>query len=261
MSKLEVLKAELDAIEAAEQWDHPAHQWLSEQVEELEREEAAKPPAPTPAPAQQASDTVAALEIEMQAALANPERYSDAQRDQLVTRYNTAVMAAGQSQQTETVDLGALTRDMLTAGADPSKLSDEQRTELLRRYDKATRQRPDARVDSPDLAERMEAARQAQERGEDVDVDALMAQFEHWQSQQLAASRDPANFPPELQEAAKVLYAAEDAMHRPADPVDAAIGDLNRYVRGMKPPTLEEQLEAAGVQVELEPAGEGQGDG
>jgi hypothetical protein len=40
--------------------------------------------------------------------------------------------------------------------------------------------------------------------------------------------------------------------------VDAAIGDLNRYVRGMKPPTLEQQLEALGVSAE--PTGEGQGD-
>ncbi len=252
-SKLEVLKAELDALEAADAYDAPQYDWLCEQVEWLTREEAAKPPTPEPTPATQADDPIRALEAEMQAALANPERFTDAQRDELVTRYNAAVMAAGQFQQPEAVDLGALQRDMLTAQADPSKLDDEQRAELLRRYDQATRRRPTARADSPDLAERMEAAVQAQERGEEVDVDGLMGQFETWQMEQLAAARDPASFPPELQDAAKVLYAAEAAMHRPADPVDAAIGDLNRYVRGMKPPSLAEQLEALGVQVEPEP--------
>ncbi len=236
-SKLEVLKAELDALEAADAYDAPQYDWLCEQVEWLTREEAAKPPTPEPTPATQADDPIRALEAEMQAALANPERFTDAQRDELVTRYNAAVMAAGQFQQPEAVDLGALQRDMLTAQADPSKLDDEQRAELLRRYDQATRRRPTARADSPDLAERM----------------GLMGQFETWQMEQLAAARDPASFPPELQDAAKVLYAAEAAMHRPADPVDAAIGDLNRYVRGMKPPSLAEQLEALGVQVEPEP--------
>jgi hypothetical protein len=131
----------------------------------------------------------------MQAALTNPERFTDAQRDQLVTRYNAAVMAAGQPQQ-ETTDLGQLQRDMLTAQANPGALDDDQRAEFLRRYDRATRQRPIARADSPDLAERMEAAVQAQQRGEEVDVDGLMGQFEQWQMEQIQKARDPANFPP-----------------------------------------------------------------
>ncbi len=147
-SKLEVLKAELDALEAADAYDAPQYDWLCEQVEWLTREEAAKPPTPEPTPATQADDPIRALEAEMQAALANPERFTDAQRDELVTRYNAAVMAAGQFQQPEAVDLGALQRDMLTAQADPSKLDDEQRAELLRRYDQATRRRPTARADS-----------------------------------------------------------------------------------------------------------------
>ena len=74
-------------------------------------------------------------------------RFTDAQRDQIVARYNPAVMAAGQSgQQTETVDVAQVHREMVEAGADPSKLTDEQRAELLRRHDRATRQQqPTAR--------------------------------------------------------------------------------------------------------------------
>jgi hypothetical protein len=82
----------------------------------------------------------------MMVALANPVRFTDAQRDQIVARYNAPVMAAGQSGQTETVDVAQVHRETVEAGADPSKLTGEQRAELLRRYDRATReQQPTAR--------------------------------------------------------------------------------------------------------------------
>jgi predicted nucleic acid-binding Zn-ribbon protein len=156
-----------------------------------------------------------------------------------VRRYNSAVVASGQSQP-ETIDAAQVAREMLAAQANPGALTDRQRADLLARYNRLAGQQSTARADSPDLAERMEAARQAQERGEQVDVAALMGQFEAWQSEQLQAARDPANLPPELQEAAKVIYAAEAEMHRPADPVRAAVDDLNAYVRSMRLPTLDE---------------------
>jgi hypothetical protein len=159
-----------------------------------------------------------ALSSEMMVALANPERFTDPQRDEIVARYNAAVMAPGQSGQTETVDVAQVHRETVEAGADPSKLTGEQRAELLRRYDRATReQQPTARTGA-DLAERLEAARQPQERGEEVDVDGLMPQFQTWQEQQVAAGRYLANLPLELQETARTIYAASEAMNRPADP-------------------------------------------
>jgi hypothetical protein len=255
-ARLETLRAERDGLEQAEKWDHPAYDWLCEQVEALEAAEAAgqatQAPTPTTAPA---GDPIQALVVEMERAAANPGRLTDAERDDLVRRYNAAGRDAAWRAEAETAatDVAQVRRDMIEAAADPSKLSDEQRADVVGRYNRLARQQqPVARPDSPDLAERMEAARQAQERGEEVDVAGLMAQFGTWQEEQLAASRDPATSPPELQDAGKVLYAAEAEMGRPADPVEAAIGDLNRYVRGMRPPTGEEQLAALGVEPEPE---------
>jgi hypothetical protein len=47
-TRLETLWAERDALEQAGEWDHAAYDWLCEQVEALEREEAARPSAPAP---------------------------------------------------------------------------------------------------------------------------------------------------------------------------------------------------------------------
>ncbi len=55
-----------------------------------------------------------------------------------------------------------------------------------------------------------------------------------------------------MQAELKRLQAAE------RDPTDTALAMYNDAVRAAKPPTLERQLEALGVQVEPEPAGEGQ---
>jgi hypothetical protein len=176
-TRLAGLIAERDALEQAEHWDHAALPWLCEQIEVLEREEAAKPPAPAPTPAtRETSDPVAALVADFEQAAAHPERYTEQQISDLVSRYNA--MVTGAVQQAEAVDAAQVHRDMVEMGAHSERYSDEQRSELLHRYDRATRQRPVARMDSPDLAERLEAARQAQERGEEVDVDGLMGQFQ-----------------------------------------------------------------------------------
>jgi hypothetical protein len=288
-TRLETLRAERDAIEAADDWGHPAHQWLCEQVEKLEREEKAKAPAPAPAPTTEpATDPFQALETEMTDALARQAAGHDVDVDALLRRWNGKLADMGRTRDPdlqlmpeaarladtrrprEASDLAQLQRRMVEAGADLGALTDSERDALMRDWNHASPGRGTAAelradLDSQDLATRMRAAEALQSRGEELPeglVERLTGEdFTQWQERQLAAARDPASFPPELQEAAKVLYAAEAAMGRPADPVEAAIGDLNAYVRGMKPPTLEQQLEALGVQVEPEPAGEGQGDG
>jgi hypothetical protein len=301
-TRLETLRAERDQIEAAEQWDHPAHKWLCEQVEALEAEERAKAPAPAPAPTTEpAADPFQALETEMTDALARQAAGHDVDADALIARWNHQLADAGRTldpafslerddvqladhrRPRDATDLADLQRRMVeagadldplqrrtVAGADPSKLSDAERDQLVRDWNRAAPGRGTAAelradLESSDLATRMRAAEALQRRGEELPeglVERLTGEdLMAWQSQQLAASRDPASFPPELQEAAKVMFQAEDAQGRPADPVDAAIGDFNAWIRRQRPPTVEEQLAALGVQVEPEPAGEGQGDG
>ncbi len=102
----------------------------------------------------------------------------------------------------------------------------------------------------------MEAAVAAQERGKDVDVDHLMAEFQQWQEQQLAAARNPANYSAEMRpvmEALQQAEAHEASLARPADPTDTALAMFNDAVRKVRPPTLAEQLAALGIQAEPEP--------
>jgi hypothetical protein len=256
-ARLEVLKAELDALEAADAYDAPQYDWLFSEVDKLEAEEkAAKPSAPQSTPTGEPEADLAARMLAMQA---SPHKYTDDQRAAILREYNAAVADAGQSQP-EATDLQALQRDMLQAGADPAMLDDAGRDALLARYNKASAGRPRSAValradlGSQDLGTRLEAAAELQRRGEELPeglVDRLTGEdFTQWQTERIAASRDPANLPEPLREAAKVLYAAEEAMNRPADPVAAAIGDLNSYVRGMRPPTPEEQLAELGVEPE-----------
>jgi hypothetical protein len=262
-TKLEIFKAELEALEAADGYGEAHYDYLVEQVERLEREEASKPAASAPASATAPdADPFQALQTEMQAALANPGRFTDAQIDELVTRFNAAVIAAGTTS-TERVDIGQLQRDMATATSNPGALSDSEHTELLRRYNAAARQGPERRTSealrgelaSGDLPARMRAAEALQQRGllEDGVADALVMEYQA--SCQAAAERglDVAALPPELQEAAKAILAAQAALEVPADPTEAALHQLDQAIRSMKSPTLAEQLEALGVQAEPEP--------
>jgi hypothetical protein len=255
--QLKVFQAELDRLEAEDRWDDPGYDFLAAKVEELKAAERSKPSAPrAPAAAESEADALAKLTADMEKAAANMDAVTDEQAADLVARFN-AMASAGLSQ-SEAVDLAALQRDMTIAGADANALTDEQRTELMGRFNRAARQQPVARPDSQDLGERMLAALQAHERGEDVPDELVHRltgeEFMAWQQQRLEAARDPANLPPEIQDAAKVLYQAEAEMHRPADPVDAALGDLRAYVQSMRPPSVAEQLEALGVEPEPEPA-------
>ncbi len=261
-TRLETLRAELDAIEAAGQWDHPAHQWLCEQVERLEREEKSKPAAPAAAPAtQQAGDPVAALVADMQAAHAHPERFTDQYISDLVSRYNAQVSESGRT--AERIDMAQVHREMLTAEANPGALSDEQHADLLARYNAAVVQGPERRTTEvlradlagSDLGARMRAAEALGERGELDDATASEIVAAYNLEVDAAAERDPdvASLPPQLQDAAKAVYAAQAALEVPADPTEAALHQLDQAIRSMKPPTLAEQLEALGVQVEPDP--------
>jgi len=263
-TRLEMLRAERDLIEGRDDWANPALGYLNDTITALEAEERAKPPAATPTTEPEA-DPVAALASEMQAMLANPGRYSDAQHDQAVTRFNQAVIAAGQTQ-AERVDIQALTRDMAAAGADPgalSKLDDDQRADLLRRYNRAAVQRPERRTSEVlrgdlaggDLPARMRAATELQARGE-LDDSEASAVVDAYNSEVSAAGErglDVAALPAELQEPAKAILAAQAALEIPPDPADAALHQLNQAIRSMKPASLEEQLEGLGVQAEPEP--------
>jgi hypothetical protein len=105
-----------------------------------------------------------------------------------------------------------------------------------------------------DLPARMAAAAALQQRGllEDGVADALVVEYQA--DCQVAAERglDVAALPPELQEAAAAILKAKAALEVPPDPVAAALHQLDQAIGSMKPPTLEKQLEAAGIQVESE---------
>jgi hypothetical protein len=265
MSELEVFRAELERLEQADEWDHPAYDFLAAKVSELQAAERKSQPATTSSQTGSGSpdsDPLQALQTEMRAALANPGKYSDAQRDTLVTRFNTQVIEAGAAG-AERVDVGQLARDMVGAG-DSSTLTDEQRAELSRRYDQATRQGPERRtvkalrgeLAGGDLAARMEAGAVLQQRGEldDGVADALVTEYQR--ECQAAAERglDVESLPPELQEPARAILAAQAALEVPADPTEAALAMFNSAVAGMRPPSVAEQLEALGVvQAEPEP--------
>ena len=258
-TKLEILKAELDALEAADAYDAPQYDWLAEQFEALQLREAAKPAAPQSTPTTApAGDPLEALSSEMQAMLANPERFSDAQRDQLVSRYNHAVTETGRTG--ERVDVAALAGEMTQATADPSKLTDEQRAELSRRYNQAILQGPERRpsealrgeLGSTDLPTRMRAAAVLQERGEldDATASEVVSSYNAEVAAAATAIGDPNEYPEELRPIVEAQQTALEAQQRPADPVDHATRVFNDYVSNLRPPTVEQQLEALGVQAE-----------
>ena len=266
-TKLDVFRAELEALEAADGYGESHYDYLVEMVERLEAEErSAKPPATQAAATEPASDPLQALQAEMEAALANPGRYTDQQLDQLVTRYNSAVVDAGQSH-VERVDVQALGRDLVTADADPSALTHEQRDELLRRYNAAAVQRPERRTSEAlradlagsDLGARMRAAVVLQDRGElDAATASEVVSAYNLEAEAVAAARaahDPAAFPSELRpivEGYREAYEALEAAER-RDPADVAVGRFNDFVRQQRPPSLSQQLEALGVQPEQVP--------
>lgn len=162
-TRLETLRAKRDALEQAGEWDHAALPWPCEEIEKLEADEKATAPARTPA-TEPEGDPLEALSSEMTTALANPEKYSDQQRDELVSRFNAAV--EGQAHQAERIDVQALGRELVSASADPDAVSHDQLDELLARYNAAAVQRPEqgttetlrADLAGGDLATRMRAA-------------------------------------------------------------------------------------------------------
>lgn len=281
-TKLEIFRAELDALMAADRYDAPEYDYLVEMVERLEREEkAAKPPASAAAVSTQpAEDPVAKLVAEMNAA-AHPERFSDAQLSALVDRYNAAVVEAARVPGAERVDMAQLIRDLLTAGANPDALSHDERDRLVDRYNKAAREvrRPVPRslevlradLDSTDLGTRMRAADELAQRNEidDATVRQVVSEFNTAVREADAAKArlDPDAFPPEVRGIVEDMRAAVELMETPRDPVEAAVhkalGRYNDAVRSARPPALEEQLAALGIEPspepQAEPAGEGYG--
>ena len=261
-TRLEVLKAELAQLEADDNYGHAAYDWLCEQVEALEREEKAKASAPqsSATTTEPDGDPVAALQAEMESAITDPSKLTDSQRDELVTRFNEMVIEAGTAG-AERIDVSQLTKDMLGAG-DGSALDDQAREALLRRYNQAVIQGPGERtaealrgdLDSGDLPARMAAATELLQRGllDDGVADELVSSY----NAEVAAAGERGlpvgELPEELRPAAEAILAAQAALEVPPDPADAAVWQLNQAMSKMKPPTVAEQLEALGVQVEPE---------
>lgn len=148
-------------------------------------------------------------------AASNPGRLSDVERDALVRRYNAAVVAAGTSQ-AERVDVQALARDMATAAADPT-LGDERAAELARRYNAAILQGPERRTTqalrgelaSTDLATRMRAAAELQQRREldDGVADEIVGAYNAEVQAANERGLDPAEVPEEFRPAAAAIQA------------------------------------------------------
>jgi hypothetical protein len=262
-TKLEVFKAELEALETADRYDAPEYDYLAEMVDKLSAEEragAAAPAATTTATAQPEAQSVAALLADMEAAARNPDRYSDEHVQGLVARYNAAVVEAGErAEQAGPLDMQALLRDMVRAGADPDALSDAERAELMARYNQATRQGPESRsvaslrsdLAAGDLLVRMAAAGELDRRGEPLDDATVEAMLGEYNAEVFAANeRGPnvAELPEELRPAAEALLKAAADLEVPPDPVDAALKEWNEALLAMKPPTLEEQLADLGIE-------------
>jgi hypothetical protein len=259
VSELAVFRAELDRLEAEDRWDDPAYDFLAQRVEELKAASKSTPSAPqsTPTTGQPEPD----LAARMLAMQANPERFSDEQVHAIVAEYNREVLAAGQTDQPERIDVAALAREMATASADPS-IDPEQARELGRRYNLAIRQGVGYRTTetlradlaSPDLTVRMEAASALQDRGElsDDEVAAATAAYHQAVAEtsvvlEATAGIDIAGLPEELRPAAEAIVAAKKSLEVPPDPVDAALHQFNQAVRSMKAPSLEQQLAELGL--------------
>jgi hypothetical protein len=269
-TKLEVFKAELGRLEAEDRYDALEYDYLAEMVERLEAEEkAAAPAAQTSATSTQVpADPVAALVAELEAAHANPGKYTDEQLAQLVKRYNAQVIEAGRPQRQAT-DLAQLRQRIVVAGANPDALDDSERDALVRDWNQATpghRSVAELRadLDSQDFGKRLEAAEALQRRGEELPeglVEKLTGEdFLAWQVQQHEAARDPANYSAEMGPVVEAFVEAEAhqaRLARPVDPVSKAVGMFNDAVRAVRPPTPEETLAALGV--EPEPAGSERG--
>jgi hypothetical protein len=262
----QALKAERDALEEAGEWDHASLPWLCEEIEKLEATDKATAPAPAasasaPTTTEPEGDPVAALQAEMEAMLANPEKFSDSERDALVRRFNAQVLEAGAAG-AERVDVQALTRDMLAATADPD-LGDDQRAELARRYNEAIRQGPEHRTTEAlrgalagdDLGERMRAATALADRGEisEAEIGEVVSGYNQAVTEvaDARAAMDPESWPEELRPIVEAQRQALEAQATPVDPVEratrAATMAFDDFVKQQRPPTLAEQLEALGV--------------
>ena len=101
----------------------------------------------------------------------------------------------------------------------------------------------------------MRAAAALQERGELSDEQAT-EMVDAYNAEVRAANErglDVASLPEELRPATEAILKAAADLEVPPDPADAAIHQLNRAIRAMPAPTLEQQLEALGLQVEQVP--------
>jgi hypothetical protein len=173
------------------------------------------------------------------------------------------VVEAGRPVGGARVDVQALARDMLTAHANPDALGHDKQRRLVDRYNAAVRQ-PSvpsstealrADLAGSDLGARMRAAAALQACGEPVDdatVQELLATY-NGEVEAVVAARaalDPAAFPEVPAEVVEGLRAVQEAQRAPADPLEAAIGKFNDFVSNLRPPTIEWQLEALGVEPE-----------
>jgi hypothetical protein len=263
-TRLETLRAERDRLEANDEWDHPAHPWLCEEIEKLEAAEGAGQAAQASTPATApAGDSVEALAADREAALVQQAAGRDVDASALVARYNSLVTAAG-SAGAERVDVAQLARDLVGADADPSSLDDAGRSSLVQRFNQAARQRPEPRTTEvlradlagSDLGVRMRAAAALQQRGELDDAAAAdVVGAYNAEVQAMATARqnlDPAAYPEWPAEVVEGLREVQEAQRAPADPLEAATRRFNEFVRAQKPPTAEETLAALGVEPEPE---------
>jgi hypothetical protein len=256
-SKLEVFRADLEALEAADAYDAPQYDYLVEMVERLEAEEKAKPPA-AQAPPTEPADPVVALVRDMERAAANPEKFTDVERDRLVERYNSMVVEGGRTSQR--VDVAALAREMAAAAADPN-VGAERAAELAERYNQAIRQGPEQRttsalrgeLSSTDLEIRMLAAAALADRGEIGEAEiAEVVDAYNSEVHAAAAVGDPSEYPEHLRPIVEAQQAALRAQQEPSDPVERATKTWNDFVLAQRPPTLAEQFEALGLEAEPE---------
>jgi Zn-dependent M32 family carboxypeptidase len=190
-----------------------------------------------------------------------------------VQRFNELVIAADETSGAERVDVQEVARQIAAAGADPGRLSDAERDALVHRYDQAITQVAERRtiqelrsdLGSQDLQARMLAAAELQQRGElsDEQADAMVSAYNAAVTEFAAAraAGDPESWPEELREVVEAQRQAIEHLEAPVDPVDRATRMFNDFVLSQRPPSLQDQLEALGVEVEAEPEAEQVGHG
>lgn len=275
-SKLEVLKAELEQLEANDGYDAPQYDYLFDTVTALEAEERAakaKPPAagaPAPEPER---DPLQVLTEEMETALARLEAgHTDVDADGLIARCNALWDAGNAGPEVERVDVRALLRELVVAQATPDTLTQEQADDLARRYDLAVRQSGEPRtlevlrgeLASGDLPTRLLAADALADRGE-LSAEEVATVIGAYNDEVDAAAERGLNveeLPEALRPAATELLEQARRLDEEeitkGDPARAAVLHFDRALAALRPPSVAEQLGALGLDPDLVPEQEPQ---